>query len=134
MPDPIVSQGDPGNVRPFTSPSPSDARAAMPPTLPASSLTEPQEAAKWSRFRYRHFTPSGCGVNIAVPAGSASLSVVFARVESNGNYGVHLQPSWDTSWSIDPADKLTTGFTVQFGSAPGSDASLNWSTFRSEDS
>ncbi len=126
---------DPGNVRPFTSPSPSDARAAMPPTLPASPLTDPQEAAKWSRLRLRHFTAAGNGVDLPVGAGAMSLAVVFARVEPNTNYGVTVTPSWDSTAYVALADKSTTGFTVHFGNAaPGGGGTLSWTTARSEDS
>ncbi len=135
MPDPIVSQGDPGNVRPFTSPASSDARQAMPPTLPAQSLTEPQEAAKWARLRLRHFTAAGNGVDLAVAGGATSKAVAFERVEPDTNYGVTVTPSWSTTVYVALADKSKTGFTVHFGSAsPGGGGTISYTSFRSEDS
>ena len=103
------------------------------PSPGAQPLTDPRESSIWTRLRYRHFTPSGCGVNIPVPAHSASLFVAFARVEQDGNYGVSLDLTWATSWHIDIGDKLTTGFTVQFQNNPSTTGALCWSTYRSED-
>jgi hypothetical protein len=102
------------------------------PAAPAGPLSSPREASIWARLRLRHFTPSGTGVGVAVPAGSVSLDIVFARAESNTDYGVLIVPNWDTSSFI--TDKTTTGFTVSFGAAPGSDTTLQWATHRSEDS
>lgn len=111
-----------------------DMQSQVTPALPAQPLSDPREAAKWSRLRLRHFTPSGTGVNIPVAAGSVSLAVVFARQESNTDYGVLVLPGWDTTVSIPDDEKSTSGFTVYFGSAPGTASALQWSTHRSEDS
>lgn len=123
------------NMQPTAERSP-NGRAALPwvePSLPSGPLTDPQEAAKWSRFRYRHFTPSGCGVDVVVASGAASMAIVFARAESNADYGVSITLGWSSTYYVAIADKSTTGFTVHFGTAPGADSVLSWSTFRSED-
>lgn len=112
-----------------------DARSILAPTPPAQSLTEPQEAAKWSRLRLRWFTAAGNGVDEAVAGSASSHAVAFARIEPNANYGVHVTPSWSTTAYVAFTDKSTTGFTVHFGSnAPGGGGTISWTTFRSEDS
>ena len=103
------------------------------PAPGAQPLTDPRESSIWTRLRYRHFTPSGCGVAVPVPAAAVTLVVTFARVEQDGNYGVSLQTSWATVASIAIGAKLTTGFTVTFQTAPIATAELCWATYRSED-
>lgn len=122
-----------GIIRPTTD-SPEKIQDNVSPSLPSQPLENPREAAKWSRLRLRYFTPSGTGVDVPVGGAVSSLAVTFARQESNTEYGVHVTPSWDTTVWVDVTDKLTTGFTVNFGSAsPGGGGVIQWATFRSED-
>lgn len=112
-----------------------DLQATVTPSLPAQPLSDPREAAKWSRLRLRHFTAAGNGVDLPVGAGATSLAVVFAREEPDTNYGVTLCPGWSTTAYVPQADKSTTGFTARFGSAaPGGGSVVSFTTFRSEDS
>lgn len=104
------------------------------PLPPAQPLSEPQEAAKWSRLRLRHFTASGTGVGASVTTGATSVAVTFARQEPDTSYGLVVLPSWDTTVYVPEADKAKTGFTARFGTAPaGSAGVIQWATFRSED-
>lgn len=114
-------------------PNQDDARQSLvAPSLPAQPLQDPREAAKWSRLRFRHFTVSGTGVNIAVGAAATSLAVTFAREEPDTNYGVLITPTWDTTLYV--TNKATTGFTANFGTgAPGGGGFIDWATHRSED-
>lgn len=122
------------NIGKPTTADPSTLQGWVSPSPPSQPLSDPREAAKWSRLRYRYFTPSGTGVDVPVGAGVASLAVIFAREESNADYGVHVMPSWSTTVYVAVADKSTTGFTVHFGTnAPGGGGVIQWNTFRSED-
>lgn len=120
----VGSNPRPGaDVQPWVAPSPANA-----------SLQDPREAAIWSRLRLRHFTPSGCGVDVAVSAAATSLVVVFERAEPDTSYGLSVLPSWSTTAYVVAADKATTGFTVTFGTgAPGGGGVIQWTSFRSED-
>jgi hypothetical protein len=105
------------------------------PMTPNAGLEDPAEASRWQRLRLRHFTASGCGVDLPVGAGVTSLAVVFERAEPDTNYGISLQVGWSTTVYVPAADKSTTGFTARFGTAaPGGGEFLSFSTFRSEDS
>ena len=44
--------------------------------------------------------------------------------EPDANYAVLVTPAWNTTTWV--TDKATTGFTVHFGTAPGSDSVLDW--------
>jgi len=68
------------------------------------------------------------GVNVSVPAGSSSLNVSLPKTERNDQYGILVVPQWDTTvWIL---NKSTTGFTVNFGTAPASDSYLDWFLYR----
>ncbi len=131
--------GDPSNIPLNGTPNdasddPLTVRQWTAPARPAAPLEDPQEAAKWMRFRLRHFTPSGCGVDATVAGNASNTAITFKRAESNTKYGVHVIPSWNTTVYLASGDKLTTGFTVHYGSnAPGGGGTISWATFRSED-
>ncbi len=109
-----------------------DIQAWTAPALPAGALTDPQEAAKWSRLRLRHFTAAGNGVNLAVGAGAGTLAIIFKRAEPNATYGVTITPAWGTTAWV--TNRTTTGFTANFGTvAPGGGSTMSFTTFRSED-
>ena len=109
-----------------------DIRPFVTPSTPNQGLENDREAAIWNRLRLRHFTPSGCGVDVNVTTGSTSVAITFQRSESNTSYGVNLTPSWATTVHV--TSKATTGFTANFGTAPsGSAGKLDWQTLRSED-
>ncbi len=111
-----------------------DVRPWVAPTPPAQPLSDPQEAAKWSRLRLRWFTAAGNGVDLVVGAGATSLAIVFERVEPNTDYGIILTPGWNTTGYVPVVDKHTTGFTARFGSAaPGGGSVCSYGIFRSED-
>lgn len=121
----VTNQGTPARK--------ADSQELVQPSLPSQPLSDPREAAKWSRLRLRHFTPSGTGVNIAVAPAATSLAITFARAESDTNYGVIVTPGWGTTIYV--TDKATTGFTANFGTgAPGGGGTIDWATHRSEDS
>ncbi len=111
-----------------------ESREWVAPTQPAQPLEEPQEAAKWMRLRLRFFTAAGNGVDTAVVGGASSTAITFKRTEPNTKYGALVIPSWNTTVYLASGDKLTTGFTVHYGSnAPGGGGTISWATFRSED-
>jgi len=68
------------------------------------------------------------GINVSVPSGSSSLDISLPVEEPDAEYGVVVTPHWDTTVWV--TNKTTTGFTVNFGTAPSSDSSLDWLLFR----
>lgn len=64
------------------------------------------------------------GLNLAVPSGSKELAVKFPQPEPDDAYMVVLQLSWLSNHAI--PKRTAEGFTVQFATAPGSDAELSW--------
>ncbi len=68
------------------------------------------------------------GVNIKVPAGSTSLQVTLPVPEPDTNYGVLVVPQWNTTVWV--TNKTTTGFTINFGTAPTTDNALDWFVYR----
>lgn len=131
-----MSPRDVGSAIQSGAPSPTEGiEAWVAPSTPNQGLEDPAEASRWQRLRLRHFTASGCGVDVAVGAGVTSKAIVFERAEPNTDYGISLQVGWSTTVYVPAVDKHTTGFTVRFGTAaPGGGEFLSWSTFRSEDS
>jgi len=68
------------------------------------------------------------GVNVSVSASATSLAVTLPKAESDTNYGVLVVPQWNTTVWI--TNKTTTGFTINFGTAPSSNSALDWFVFR----
>lgn len=87
--------------------------------------------AVWRRLHIRWVTSAGNQVAAAVTAATGSVAITWARSEVDTDYGVHATPNWGTTVWV--TNKSTTGCTVNFGTvAPGS-ATVDVSTFRSED-
>ena len=62
-----------------------------------------------------------------ITGGVASQGVTFTGTVTTTYTITQLTPSWNTTVFVDPASKLTTGFTVQFGTpAPPAGGSLDW--------
>jgi len=59
-----------------------------------------------------------------VLTGATSLAVTLSPAEPNTNYVVFVKPSWTTTYTI--SAQATTGFTINFGTAAPSGASLTW--------
>lgn len=68
------------------------------------------------------------GVNVLVPANSTSIDISLPLTEPDTNYGVLVIPHWNTNIWV--TGKTTTGFTINFGTAPTVDSSLDWFVFR----
>jgi hypothetical protein len=101
-------------------------------TLPLTpdATRDARQDAIWQRLRLRFFTSAGNVVEAVVPALASSLTVTFPREEPDARYGVSVTPSWDTTVWV--GTKTTTGCTINFGTAPVADATLDLLTFRSE--
>lgn len=59
-----------------------------------------------------------------VNASSTSVNITFATTKPNTNYSVSVAPSWNTTFYV--TNKTTTGFTINFGTAPGSSSPVDW--------
>lgn len=68
------------------------------------------------------------GINVTVAGSATSLVVTFAKAEVDNSYGVQVLLAWNTtSWIT---SKSTTGFTINFGTAPSGASTLDWSISR----
>jgi hypothetical protein len=67
------------------------------------------------------------GNNVPVSAGATSLAVTLPQTLPNTNYAVYVTPQWNTSYWI--TNKTTTGFTINFGTAPATNSALDWVIF-----
>ena len=63
----------------------------------------------------------GTAPNVAVTQGATSVAVSMNEVDTT--YTISVSPSWNTSWWI--TNKTTTGFTVNFGTAAPSGATID---------
>lgn len=100
-------------------------------TLTLTGIADRREAEQFRRLRQRFATSAGCGVNLLIGTGNDSLDVLFAREEPNEQYGVMIQPSYDTAFFI--ASKSTTGFTVEFHNNAPANAYIDYIIFRTEE-
>lgn len=82
------------------------------------------------RLQHRHLTNAGNVVAATVNSGATTLAVTFPRAEPDTAYGVTATPAWATTVWV--TGKATTGCTVNFGTAPGADSTVDLTTFRSE--
>lgn len=69
--------------------------------------------------------PENVGINAAVIASATSLAVTLPTAEASASYAVSISPTWNTTYWI--TNKLNTGFTINFGTAPASASTLDWS-------
>lgn len=90
-----------------------------------------REQEQWRRIRRRYATSGGTKTNVLVGNGNTTLTVTFPRTEADTQYGVLIQPSWDTRASV--TTKTTTGFTVGFSTAAGASDVIDYIIFRTED-
>jgi hypothetical protein len=67
------------------------------------------------------------GNNVPVAAGATSLAVTLNYTLPSTNYAVYVTPQWNTSYWI--TGKTTTGFTINFGTAPATNSALDWVIF-----
>jgi len=68
------------------------------------------------------------GVNVTVASGSTSLAITLPKSEPDTSYGVIVTPQWNTTVWI--TNKTTTGFTINFGTAPSTNSALDWFVYR----
>lgn len=68
------------------------------------------------------------GINIVVPARSASLTVRFNTPEPDAEYSLNVQPNWITQDAV--ISKSAVGFTVRFSAAAPAGAKLDWQLIR----
>lgn len=103
----------------------------MRPEFPGPS-NDTTEHSRWQRIKLRGLTNAGNGVAIPVDPGVTDFDVVFVTKEQNSNYGLMMCPNWNTTFWV--TDKSTTGFKANFGTVSPSDAFLDYSVNRSENS
>lgn len=76
----------------------------------------------------KNIIPHWKAVNQAVSSGATTLSVSFSGLSLNdqndASFAVLVTPQWDTTVWV--TSKATTGFTINFGTAPGADSALDW--------
>jgi hypothetical protein len=63
------------------------------------------------------------GVNVAVSASATTLAVT-GLTQYDTKYSVGVSPAWNTTYWI--TGKSTTGFTINFGTAPSGASTLDW--------
>lgn len=67
------------------------------------------------------------GATVAVAGGAISTPVTFTGVVNTAYTVLGVTPSWATMCYVDPASKLSTGFTVHFSTpAPPTGGSFDW--------
>ncbi len=96
-------------------------------------LTDTGNTATWSTYRSQWETVvtstyGAAGGTYSVSSGATSLAVVFGHNRFDTSYTPIIAPSWNTTFWI--SAKASTGFTVNFGTAPGSTQSLDWGIVR----
>lgn len=89
-------------------------------TIMVSNITN-----KWVNLDGTSNFSGGNGINIT--SGATSYSSPGLN-EDDANYKVLVAPTWNTTWWI--TNKTTTGFTINFGTAPSSNSTLDWSIRR----
>lgn len=67
------------------------------------------------------------GMGVTVGAGATTLAIT-GLTQADSQYLVTVIPSWNTTYWI--TGKTAMGFTVNFGTAPGSAATLDWRLMR----
>jgi hypothetical protein len=70
------------------------------------------------------FGTDNIGINTSITSGSTTKVITFTTNELDASYAVNVSPAWNTTWWI--TSKATTGFTINFGTAPGSNTTLDW--------
>jgi len=89
-------------------------------------------AATWTKvFEVSNrgtIAPKQKGVGITVTAGATSLLVTLPEAEPDASYGVLVVPSWNTTVWV--TNKTTSGFTVNFGTAPTADSPIDYFIYR----
>jgi hypothetical protein len=68
------------------------------------------------------------GINVSVPAGATFINITLPIAEPDTNYGVVVTPQWNTTVWV--TNKTTTGFRINFGTAPTVASALDWFLFR----
>lgn len=82
------------------------------------------------QLRLRFLTLGGNAVNTAVTLAATTKAITFSpSPEINTSYGVVATPNWSTTVFI--TLKLTTGFTVNFGTGAPANATVDYIVFRS---
>jgi hypothetical protein len=66
--------------------------------------------------------------NQSVPAGTGQTNVTFPSAQPDTNYHAVVTPSWNTTVYV--TDKSTTGFTINYGTAPASAGSIDITVWR----
>lgn len=94
-------------------------------------LETQREMEEWRRIRKRFGTIAGTGINKLVGNLNDTLTVTFPREEFDTNYGVMIQPSWETMFYV--TSKTTTSFTVHFHKKAGTTDFIDYIIFRTED-
>jgi hypothetical protein len=91
---------------------------------------DPREQRQYEELRRRFLTGGGTGVAVPVDASATEQAVTFTIAEPDVNYGVVCTPSWDTTVYVLPAEKLTDGLTIRFGTAAGATDTVDYVIFR----
>lgn len=65
--------------------------------------------------------------NVAISSGATTYAVTGLG-ESDANYVINVSVGWNTNWWY--TNKTTSGFTINFGTSPGSASTLDWSIRR----
>lgn len=68
------------------------------------------------------------GGTVAVPGAATSVAVVFTQDRFDTSYTPWAAPGWSTAWWI--TAKTSTGFTVNFGTAPVGATTIDWGLIR----
>lgn len=84
-----------------------------------------------SKLVQRFGTNAGVGVKAPVTAAGTSASITFKRPEYDALYGVTATTNWLTTIAV--TSRSSVGFTLSFGTAAPSGATVDWCLFRSED-
>jgi hypothetical protein len=85
----------------------------------------------WDGFNWRGsngLTPELIGKNVAITASAVSYNVSFSTNQFTTDYAVDVSLGWNSTYWI--TNKASTGFTINFGTAPVSASTLDWKVGR----
>lgn len=94
--------------------------------LDANSLN-PLQVVTNLKTLFDYLNLQAIGIGVAVSSGSASLAI-SGLSQADIQYLVTVVPSWNTTYWI--TGKTTTGFTINFGTAPSTISTIDWRLMR----
>ncbi|HEX3568555.1 MAG TPA: hypothetical protein VHT70_02665 [Candidatus Saccharimonadales bacterium] len=68
------------------------------------------------------------GIATAITNGASSVAITFATAQSDTNYAVICTPNYNTTCYV--TNQTSAGFTINFGTAAGSGATVHWLVVR----